>query len=50
MKIAAFETFVVGNPPPHKGGRYFIFVKLVDDGAVVVGGGRPRVDSTFHPA
>jgi len=28
MKIAALKTFVVGNPPPHHGGRYFIFVKL----------------------
>ena len=28
MKIESLETFVVGNPPPHYGGRYFIFVKL----------------------
>jgi 2-dehydro-3-deoxyphosphogalactonate aldolase len=28
MKIAALRTFVVGNPPPTWGGRYFIFVKL----------------------
>lgn len=28
MKLADLETFVVGNPPPHFGGRYFIFVKL----------------------
>ena len=28
MKIAEFETFVVGNPPPHYGGRYFVLVKL----------------------
>jgi len=28
VKIASLETFVVGNPPPHYGGRYFIFVKL----------------------
>jgi 2-dehydro-3-deoxyphosphogalactonate aldolase len=31
MKIADFKTFVVGNPPPHFGGRYFIFVKLITD-------------------
>ncbi len=31
MKITEFKTFVVGNPPPHFGGRYFIFVKLVTD-------------------
>jgi len=28
VKIESLETFVVGNPPPHYGGRYFIFVKL----------------------
>ncbi|SDU33343.1 mandelate racemase/muconate lactonizing enzyme family protein [Stappia sp. ES.058] len=28
MKLAALETFVVGNPPPGFGGRYFVFVKL----------------------
>ena len=31
MKIAEVKTFVVGNPPPHFGGRYFIFLKLVTD-------------------
>jgi 2-dehydro-3-deoxyphosphogalactonate aldolase len=29
VKIASVKTFVVGNPPPHFGGRYFIFVKLI---------------------
>ncbi|MEL6335857.1 MAG: mandelate racemase/muconate lactonizing enzyme family protein [Pseudomonadota bacterium] len=29
MKLADCEVFVVGNPPPRKGGRTFIFVKLV---------------------
>ena len=28
MKLAEIRTFVVGNPPPHFGGRYFVFVKL----------------------
>lgn len=28
MKLAGIQTFVVGNPPPHFGGRYFVFVKL----------------------
>ena len=38
MQIAGLKTFVVGNPPPHFGGRYFIFVKLVtDDGIEGVG-------------
>ena len=35
MKIAELRTFVVGNPPPHFGGRYFIFLQLVTDGGVV---------------
>ena len=28
MKLSDIKTFVVGNPPPHFGGRYFVFVKL----------------------
>jgi galactonate dehydratase len=28
MRLSDLETFVVGNPPPRKGGRYFLFVKL----------------------
>ncbi|MFT5481943.1 MAG: galactonate dehydratase [Halieaceae bacterium] len=35
MKIVDFETFVVGNPPPRFGGRYFIFVKLTTDNGLV---------------
>ena len=31
MKIRDLTTFVVGNPPPTWGGRYFIFVKLTTD-------------------
>ncbi|MEN8160555.1 MAG: mandelate racemase/muconate lactonizing enzyme family protein [Myxococcota bacterium] len=34
MKIADVRTFVVGNPPPGFGGRYFVFLKLVTDGGV----------------
>ena len=38
MKLADCEVFVVGNPPPRKGGRYFIFVKLTtDDGITGIG-------------
>ncbi|MBM3583166.1 MAG: mandelate racemase/muconate lactonizing enzyme family protein [Alphaproteobacteria bacterium] len=38
MIVKDVKTFVVGNPPPHYGGRYFIFVKLVtDDGIEGVG-------------
>jgi galactonate dehydratase len=29
MKITGLKTFIVGNPPPTFGGRYFIFLKLV---------------------
>ena len=34
MKITGLKTFVVGNPPPHNGGRYFIFLKLFTDRGV----------------
>ena len=34
MKMADPKTFAVGNPPPHFGGRYRIFIKLVADGGV----------------
>ncbi len=35
MRIADCTTFVIGNPPPHFGGRYFIVVKLTTDAGVV---------------
>jgi len=28
MKLASVEVFIVGNPPPAFGGRYFVFLKL----------------------
>ena len=31
MKITDVKTFVVGNPPPGFGGRYFVFIKLITD-------------------
>ena len=31
MKITDLQTFVVSNPPPGFGGRYFLFVKLTTD-------------------
>lgn len=38
MKLTGIETFVVGNPPPHFGGRYFVFVKLsTDNGSTGLG-------------
>ncbi len=47
MKITAFESFVVANPPPGFGGRYFIFVKLTCDNGMV-GYGEIYCD-TFGP-
>ena len=47
MKITEVKTFVVGNPPPHFGGRYWIFLKLTTDSGVV---GYGEVYSVpFHP-
>jgi galactonate dehydratase len=34
MKIREAKTFVVGNPPPHFGGMYFVFVKLTTDNGI----------------
>ncbi len=35
MKIKDLEVFVMGNPPPGFGGRYFIFVKVTSDDGIV---------------
>ena len=34
MKIVDLKTFVVGNPPPTRGGRYFLFLKLITDDGI----------------
>lgn len=34
MKIREAKTYVVGNPPPHFGGMYFVFVKLTTDSGI----------------
>jgi len=34
MTLKDIKTFVVGNPPPHYGGRYFVFVKLTTNSNV----------------
>jgi galactonate dehydratase len=47
MKIRDVKTFVVANPPPLTGGRYFLFVKLVTDGGVV--GYGEAYDAAFDP-
>ena len=47
MKIADVKTYVVGNPPPHRGGPYFVFVKLIsDDGIEGIG---EAYGVPFHP-
>ena len=35
MKLNDIEIFVVGNPPPGWGGKYFTFVKLITDNGLV---------------
>ncbi len=47
MKIAGVDTFVVGNPPPGFGGRYFVFVKLTTDDGIV--GYGEAYAATFSP-
>ena len=47
MRITEVRTFVVANPPPRFGGRYFIFVKLTTDSAIT-GIGEVYV-ATFSP-
>jgi galactonate dehydratase len=34
MKITDVKTFVVGTPPPHWGGQFWVFVKLTTDSGV----------------
>ena len=34
MRITDLKTFIVGNPPPFHGGRYFIFVKLTTSNGI----------------
>jgi galactonate dehydratase len=47
MKIRDIQTYVVGNPPPCFGGRYWIFLKLTADNGV---DGFGEVYSVpFHP-
>ena len=47
MKVVGLETFVVGNPPPSYGGKYFVFLKLItEDGIEGVG---EVYAATFHP-
>jgi galactonate dehydratase len=47
MKVTNLETFVVGNPPPRFGGRYWIFLKLTTDSGVT--GVGEVYSATFSP-
>ena len=47
MKIDKVETFIVGNPPPHYGGKYFIFIKISSNN--IVGWGECYAPP-FHPS
>jgi galactonate dehydratase len=47
MKISGVKTWVVGNPPPHFGGAYWIFLKLTTDSGVAGYGEVYQVP--FHP-
>jgi len=48
VKITGLRTFVVGNPPPSFGGRYFVFLTLMtDDGVKGIG---EVYAAPFHPS
>lgn len=47
MKITDVETFVVATPPPHSGGRVWIFIKLTTDKGLVGYGEVYQIP--FHP-
>jgi len=47
VKITGAKTYVVGNPPPHNGGLYWIFLKLTTDSGVE--GFGEAYSIPFHP-
>lgn len=47
MIVKDVETFIVGNPPPGFGGRYFVFVKVTTDTGVT--GVGEAYSIPFHP-
>ena len=47
MKVVEFKTFVVGNPPPSFGGKYWIFLKLTTDNGI--SGFGEAYGIPFHP-
>jgi 2-dehydro-3-deoxyphosphogalactonate aldolase len=47
MQLKKIKTFIVGNPPPCFGGRYWIFIKLITDKDIM---GYGEIYSVpFHP-
>ena len=47
MKIKDFKTFIIGNPPPSFGGKYWIFLKLTTDTGIIGFGEAYAIP--FHP-
>ncbi|MBL4908316.1 MAG: mandelate racemase/muconate lactonizing enzyme family protein [Sneathiella sp.] len=47
MKLTDIETFVVGTPPPHWGGQFWVFVKITTDSGV--SGLGEAYGVPFHP-
>ena len=47
MKVIDLKTWIVGNPPPQYGGRYFIFVKLTTSNGI--SGVGEVYSATFSP-
>ena len=46
MKVDNLETFIIGNPPPYYGGRYFILIKITSNN--ITGWGECYAPP-FHP-
>ncbi len=47
MKITEAEAFVIATPPPHRGGRYWVFVRLKTDNGIEGIGEAYKIP--FHP-
>lgn len=47
MKLVDCDSFVVSTPPPHRGGRHWVFVKLTTDNGITGVGEAYAVP--FHP-
>jgi len=47
MKLKDIETFVVGTPPPHWGGQFWVFVKITTDSGI--SGIGEAYGVPFHP-